>query len=170
MSESVAPTAKASKTVTVALKLPNGLRLRIYDMHEEQEASPLGARPTKVARQVGEEVVLKGSAINLDPQRRPEHPIVGGYGLTHGVDKEFFDRWMKENKDSMLVKNELIFAYGAEADTVSQAKDNASVKSNLEPLDPSMKKMNGRDVPVDPRFPKSSSPHLRPATEEERAA
>jgi lipid II:glycine glycyltransferase (peptidoglycan interpeptide bridge formation enzyme) len=60
--------------------------------------------------------------------------IVGGYGLTQ-VDKDLFDAWRKEYADYAPLKNQLIFVQEKPASAESQAKEQAAVKSGLEPLD-----------------------------------
>lgn len=60
--------------------------------------------------------------------------IIGGYGLTP-VDKEFFDAWKAEYASFEPLKNNLIFEQATERSAVSQATEQAEVKSGLEPLD-----------------------------------
>ena len=60
--------------------------------------------------------------------------IVGGYGLTEGVDAAFFDAWMSANKHAAVVKNELIFAQSKTSEAQAEAKDKAANKSGLEGL------------------------------------
>jgi len=61
--------------------------------------------------------------------------IIGGYGLTP-VDKDFYDAWRKEYANFAPLKNELIFVQESRAKAEGQAKEQAEVKSGLEPLDP----------------------------------
>jgi hypothetical protein len=60
--------------------------------------------------------------------------IVGGYGLTQ-VDKDFFDAWKTEFAQFPPLKQGLIFAQDKVAAAESQAKEQAEIKSGLEPLD-----------------------------------
>ena len=60
--------------------------------------------------------------------------IVGGFGLTEGVDAAFFDAWMSANKHTAIVKNELIFAQSKTSEAQAEAKDKAANKSGLEGL------------------------------------
>lgn len=60
--------------------------------------------------------------------------IVGGYGLTEGVDKDAFEKWIKTHADQAYVRNELVFAQAKTNSAESKAKENASVKSGLEGL------------------------------------
>jgi hypothetical protein len=134
--EPAAPaTRKAGAKVTVACKLPHGLILRVFGFDTRSE--PVmggGSKEVKVARQIGESVTLNGNAVPFG--KAPEHPIIGGYALTHGVDKELFDKWLEQNRDSDLVRNRLIFAYESQDKAVDRAKEHAKARSGLEPIDP----------------------------------
>jgi len=37
--------------------------------------------------------------------------VIGGHGITEGVDKEFFDAWVEKNASLKFVKEGLIFAH-----------------------------------------------------------
>lgn len=60
--------------------------------------------------------------------------VVGGYGLTEGVDKDAFAKWMEVHKNQPYVKNELVFAQAKANSAQSKATENASVKTGLEGL------------------------------------
>lgn len=60
--------------------------------------------------------------------------VVGGYGLTEGVDKDAFEKWLEVHKNQPYVKNELVFAQAKANSAKSKATENASVKSGLEGL------------------------------------
>lgn len=122
-------------TVTVACKLPNGLHLRLFNMETYNE--PVmggGTREAKRAVQNGGRVTLNGFSHRFD--KAPEWGIVGGYGITHGVDADFFKEWVAQNADSNLVKNKIVFAHGQEASIKSMAVEHKAVKSGMERLDP----------------------------------
>lgn len=76
-------------------------------------------------RHEGKSVVLAGAKSSK---------IIGGYGLTE-VDKGFFEAWCEANKDSALLKADLIFAQEKPQSAVAQAKDQEDVKSGFEALD-----------------------------------
>lgn len=61
--------------------------------------------------------------------------IIGGYGMTE-VDKDFFDAWCNANADSAMLSGNLIFAQDKPRDADAQAKEQASVKTGFEPIDP----------------------------------
>lgn len=126
---------RRGETVTVACKLPHGLVLRAFNMVEKAE--PVmggGSRDVKKAEQLPGEFVIAGNSFpeNGAPRARMEF----GFALTPGCPKELWDRWHADNKDSPMVKNGLVFAYEKAGDTVAEARDNESVRSGFERLDP----------------------------------
>lgn len=60
--------------------------------------------------------------------------VIGGYGLTEGVDKDAFEKWMEVHKNQPYVKKELVFAQAKANSAQSKASENASVKTGLEGL------------------------------------
>lgn len=100
----------ATTTVTVGCKLPNGIHM---DFHT----------PGKPLRRF----TLRGSNASR---------VVGGFGITHDVPKDFFDEWMKVNAELPAVKNGFIFAMKDKESVESRAKEMAKEKTGLERLDP----------------------------------
>lgn len=86
-----------------------------------------------VLEQDGYQVELKGSNSSL---------VFGGYGLTEGVDKDAFDKWLSVHKNQPYVKNDLVFAQAKTNSAQAKASENAKVKSGLEGL-PQDKPMAG---------------------------
>ncbi len=127
-------------TVNVACKIPNGLVLRVYEMQEDYE--PIfggGQRRVDKAFQVGDDVVLHGNALDtllLRASKLPAHPHVGGYAITRGVSKDFWELWLTQNSDHPAVKNGLVFAYESLDRTSDAARERDSVESGFEGIDP----------------------------------
>lgn len=122
-------------TVTVGLKLPNGLVLRTFDWTETRE--PVmggGTREAKIATPDGWSHRLNGTAVPFG--KTPRYMIIGGYAMTRGVDAAKFKKWMEANLETDLVKNELICGYPEEASTHDFADEHEKVRSGLEPIDP----------------------------------
>lgn len=94
----------ANTTVTIGCKLPNGIILRVAS---------------------GASVTLNGANSSR---------VVGGYGLTTGVDKDFWEAWKSEYASFAPLKNELIFAQDSANKAEGQANEQAGVKNGLEPL------------------------------------
>lgn len=140
-------------TLTVACKIPNGLILQNYDLVDGFE--PVfggGSRPIKVAHPVGNPIKLIGPArpFGADPEAKR---VVGGYGLTHNVPKDDFDRWMKANAELDMVKNGLIFAHDSPDNVAAKAKEMRGVRSGLEALNTESKDASGKYI--DPRMPRN---------------
>lgn len=129
-------------TVTVACKMPGGIILQLYEMVPVME--PVmggGSRETTRARLNHEagEYYLNGAAVNLaeiGEGNLPDYRIVQGYALTTGIPKDFWERWLHDNRDAAIVKNKIVMAYGSESGAVDMAREHAGVKTGMEPLDP----------------------------------
>lgn len=138
-----------SATVSIACKIPNGLTLRLFKMTEANElVMGGGSRSVKVAERIGGEVTIFGTAHPVN--QAPKCLIVGGYAITPNVDKDFWDKWIKDNAELDMVKNKLIFAHEKQEMVAGKAKEQRLVRSNMGPLDPETK-VNGKYA--DPRMP-----------------
>ncbi len=71
--------------------------------------------------------------------------VIGGYGLTDGVDKDAFEKWLSVHKEQPYVVNELVFAQAKANSAQAKASENAKVKSGLEGL-PQDKPMRHRKI------------------------
>lgn len=124
-------------TLTIGCKIPSGMVLRIYDMADHDE--PVfggGVKIVKRAVKVGPDVKINGCARRMGVDA--PHEIRGGVGLTHGVDADFFAKWLEQNKDEPYVKNGMIFAQPTEKnprEIGAQIRDHRTLKSGLEPID-----------------------------------
>lgn len=122
-----------SDTVTVACKMPNGLKLRVHNMVDiDVQVMGGGVKIGKQAQWTGEEYVVRGPAIEFGMQH--PFPVHGGYALTPGIPAEFWARWLEENKNAPYVKNQMIMAADRSDDIVAKALENHSRRSGLEPL------------------------------------
>jgi hypothetical protein len=111
------PKASAAKTLTVACKLPHGIELRLYKVEKDIPAQLLPGDP----------VVLAGS--NSDG-------ALGGYGFTDNVDAGFFSAWMDQNQNFPAVRAGLIFAEASPDRARDKAREQASVLSGFEGINP----------------------------------
>lgn len=142
----MATTAKAAKsatTVTVACKLPHGLVLRLFDMVDGYDPQRDGTNHrVKRAETRPGTVVIRGYLPKYDVALPPAAQG-SNFALTYGVDKEFFDEWMRQNKEHDAVINNLIFAHVTVDGATKQAKEmEGDTRSGLEPIDTS--KLKGR--------------------------
>ena len=147
-------------TVTVFCKLPAGLRLRLHEVREENElVMGGGSRKVKLARPMGEPVVINGTAAphGHAPRDKAGNYILvsGGYAATPNVDKDFWDKWMYQNNELDLVRNHLIYAHEKPAEAEAWARDHVSIRTGLEPLTPTIADGGGRVIQTDPRTPRS---------------
>lgn len=120
-------------SVTVALKHPNGLSLRVHE--EFTMTEPVmggGSRDVKAWRPKGEPIEIKGNSAAHGV------PLVlhGGYALTTNVDADVWAAWLEQNKDTDLVKKGLIYAMPREDSAAGKGREMAEVRSGLERLDP----------------------------------
>lgn len=60
--------------------------------------------------------------------------VIGGYGLTENVDKDYFEKWLKQHANQRYVKGEMLFAQAKTNSAQSKASENAGVKTGLEGL------------------------------------
>lgn len=142
-------------TVTVASKLQLPLRLRLFKMVQKTQPVTGGSQDVKVAEQVGGDVLIRGAALprGLDANRKGAlHPeqLTGGYALTPNVDEDFWNEWLKQNRDLDIVKNNLVFAHGKSDHVHGQAVEREKQLSGMEPLEVGDE---GQKV-TDPRVPR----------------
>lgn len=132
----------AGETVTVACKLPNGLALRVFNMVDKDEhVMGGGVKTVKVAQEIADRVILNGWS---HPQNHGSvHQIEGGFALTPGVDKQFWDKWLEQNKESDVVRNGLVFAHANTNSAASASRERKDVRSGMERLDPAKLPMKG---------------------------
>ncbi|MBB3743903.1 hypothetical protein FHX10_003402 [Rhizobium sp. BK591] len=134
-----------AETVTVACKMPHGLILRVFDKVKVQEPMPGGGtKGVDRAMPRPETVTLKGYLEKYDPSLPPA-ARGSSYALTYGVDKDFFELWLKQNHDLDAVVNHLVFAH--DQDTAGMAEEYRNTRSGLEPVDPT--KLKGRVTTAD---------------------
>jgi hypothetical protein len=126
-----------SKTVTVACRLPHGMVLRLFKMVDDVIPSSNGPKTIKRSEMIGEPVTLLGYT-NEKTGLRGEYLRTGrsAFALTHGVNRDFFEEWLKQNHDNEAVKKGLIFMSGDAERAKDEASEKKSLKNGLEPLDP----------------------------------
>jgi hypothetical protein len=141
-SEHVTKPSSSGEKVVVGLKLG----IAWYDIYlcrlEENvpEQSQTGIRYIKRYTPMRDTTVrLRGTAYPRGtlPDGFPEKPtIVDGAALNFGVDKDFFDAWLKQNEKNPIVVNKMIFGVPDVASARSVAAELKGIKSGLDPVDP----------------------------------
>ncbi len=134
---------KTTRTVTVACKIPSGLNLQLQRPMDRMEDTRDGPVPRKYWVKFGQIYTVKGPAypVGTPPKGFPRPPIIeGGYALTPGIPKDFWDQWYEQNKNADFVRpangadHGAIFAYPDMEDAVSAAVENEKYLSGLEPI------------------------------------
>ena len=124
-----------NETVTVSLKHPHGLILRLHAMVDTQEAVMGGGiRIVKTARVVGRSYTIKG--YSTPNSTVPMPALASAFMMTPGIPKEFWDEWVKQNHDHPFVEAGLIFASPSANYAAGKEREMEAMKCGLEPLDP----------------------------------
>ncbi len=149
----VARPQHAGAKVTVACKIGIAyFDLQLSEIVEKDEQSMGGLRRIKEAIRIGPVVRLRGTARprGTPPEGFPEAPeIVAGAALTHGVDKEFWDKWSKLNRLNPVVANNMVFADEDPNRVRAKARELAGELSGMDPINP-------KNLKRDPRIPRPS--------------
>lgn len=143
---------RSSITVTVACKIPQGVVLQLCKKTEFVEDTQSGPRARVRFDKTGERVVIAGCGypVGSPPKGYPERPpMADGYALTHNVDADFWDEWLRQNERSPLVTSKMLFAHPTVDAARGEAQDHKGSRSGLEPMDP-----EGGD----PRVPRPAMP------------
>ena len=129
----------STDTVTVGSKLPHGVLLQLCKMSDVM-VPVLGGGMRKVQEATRLPKTYKVHGVAIYKGQFPDYRIVGrpntGFALTPGIPKDFWDEWLKQNRDNDFVVNGLIFAHVEEASTVDQAREHMLIPSGMEPIDP----------------------------------
>jgi hypothetical protein len=139
------------EVVTVACKLPHGIKIRMYAKREEREqVLGGGVRDVTIWRPTGKYIRIKGP--NVPAQYRALVEVIGGYALTSNVPADVFEHFMEHNKDSEFVKNNMIYGHKQRGRVISWAREHERQKTGVEPLDVTMKSKEGRMIISDERL------------------
>lgn len=112
------PEASAT-TCIVGCKLPHGYKLELFS----------DPKKTGGVTQVLESFTVKGNNAAR---------IVGGYGITAGVPREFFTEWLRRNAKLPAVVNGAIFMHVDVESAEARAKEGREIRTGIEPIDPIM--------------------------------
>lgn len=146
----IARPSSAGAKVIVGCKLGVAfLDIQLCKIEEKFEQNMQGGRTVKEATRIGSLVRLRGTAYPRGTPPKGFHSppeIVNGAALTRGVDKDWFDTWMEQNKLNPIVLNKMVFAHDTDDGIRGESKDLEKFLSGLEPVNPT----------GDARIPKSS--------------
>lgn len=156
--------ASAGAKVTVACKLGVGwFQLQLCEEQEVDEQTQTGVRRIKKWTRTGKIVRVRGTAYprGTPPEGFPERPkMIAGAALTPGIDKDFWDRWVQQNRLNPVVVNAMIFADESESRVEGWAREHGGHLSGLEPINPKN----------DDRMPKSTRSDIENVRTEETVA
>jgi hypothetical protein len=127
-------------TVVVCCKLPSGLHLDLMKTSADGKPTNILARRVTVngtqAQRALERADDKGRPVDMEPFPG----AATGFGLTFGVDADFWEAWVNQNKDYTPYARGMIFAHAKVENARAEAKEKgdkkAGIKSGLEPIDP----------------------------------
>jgi hypothetical protein len=132
MASKASEPVSGTETVVIYNKHGPGLILRAGQFYERQEGSVGGnVRTVKEWRQTSESFTVAGPARAFGQDARA--PVVGGYAMTPGCPKDLWEKWLEDNRESLLVKNNIIFA-SSQIDYAGKALELKDVKTGMEPL------------------------------------
>ncbi|WP_240655191.1 hypothetical protein [Rhodovarius crocodyli] len=123
-------------TVTIASKLPHGLRLDLMP-EVDTRASGRPGETEAVQRPPVASVTLRGCALPVGVPLPEDAPtIAGGFALTPDVPADFWAKWLEQNRDYAPVKAGLIFAASKGASVAAEAREKKAVLSGFEGMNP----------------------------------
>lgn len=127
-------TKRHSDTVWIACKWPKGFILQCCVERPIQKRMGDGSvRMETVQMRDGEQVRIKGFAVPFG--KIPNFPIIGEFGLTE-IKREFWERWLDQNKSLEIVTQGLIWVHGEKESVEAYARDNEALRCGIEPLEP----------------------------------
>lgn len=160
---STAKSQLKASTVTVASRLPMSIEIQLCQPKSARVTGQFGSVEETVNVKVGPVYVIRGAGYpnGQTPKGFPKRPQTAGreeaYALTPGVAADFWAEWLKQNEQSDIVRNGMIFAHAQPASLDKMADEREGVRTGLEPVDPDK----------DPRAPKPLNVLVQPVTTEE---
>jgi hypothetical protein len=141
----------AGQKVIVASKLPMSFELQCCAKRPLRQKVRETTWTEEVFYKDGPMFVIAGTAYPLGPTKinKPRPQIFEGAALTFNVDKDVWDRWLEENKNTPMVKNKLVFAHIDAASLQDMAHDRSEFTSGLDPLVPDNDRRMPRKMGVD---------------------
>lgn len=135
------------KLTNVACKLPSGMLISHGTLAMQDGKPKIDPRTSLAVVENERTVRLYGSLHKDNPDK--EEPMfggnVGGFGITQGVDADWFADWVLTHENYLPALQEgMIFALENPKDVQAKAKNDRSLKSGLQPLDVSSKEGDER--------------------------
>lgn len=152
------PKSYAGEKITIASKLPMALQLQLCAPRTEERKERATTWNETVYFKVGPVVVINGTAFpNADIPENMERPqMIGGCALTSGVDRDWWEQWLEQNKTAPFIQSGLVFAQPTIDGIRGQAKEHLKLDSMLGPIKHGKDK-DGNPIITDTRMPKKMS-------------
>jgi hypothetical protein len=177
------PASKGRAYVIVCSKLPHDLELQCQELREREVPGRYGTQTEKAYQVAGDVHYIRGTSYPSGgqiPAGYPDKPqMADGYALTYKIPADFWARWSEQNKDTLLIKNRIIFARDDVDSVYDNAADNRDVNSGLGPLVENdrrnPKPISGFVAKIQPDYESmtgrpQSTPRPRPEQQEDEAA
>jgi len=129
----------AGAKVTVASKLPMSIELQLCEKRQQKVKDGNQTWIEDIYSKAGQIVTIAGTAYpNAQPPAgfRDRPTMAFGAALTPGVDKAFFDEWLKQNATTPMVVNHMIFSHERTESVKAEARDHKGALSGLDALTP----------------------------------
>lgn len=132
---------KHSPTVTVACKVPGGIRMQLQ--HVMQRPVPTGRGVENDFQMIdvnvfgGDIWIAEGPsapAMGGIPDGYVMPKIESGVALTSGIPRVFFEKWLHQNEQADFVVNGMIYAFGEPRNVKAKARETEKQLSGMEPL------------------------------------
>lgn len=138
------PALEPTRTRTYVVGCKLGVRsiaLQHTPLIDKDQMGNQGMRSVKEAIRTGETLVLRGTSYprGTVPEGFDPPPMLTAdksTALNFGVNADWFDLWMEQNKRNPLVLNHIIFHFEKEADARAFAKEHTKEPSQLAALNP----------------------------------
>ena len=152
----------SSSHVTVACKIGVAwLDLQLCEERDISENTQTGPRTIKQWIKTGKVVRIRGTAYprGQAPDGFPDKPeMAEGYALTPGIPRDFWEKWVEQNRRSPMVESGMLFAHGSAVDVKAHAVDHRTDVSGIDPIQ--REKVNGVDTITDPRMARSTNQNV----------
>lgn len=157
--EKVANPESSGAKITIACKIGIAyLDLQVFRQVSKMQDTQTGAREVREYVREPEIVRVRGTAYprGTVPASYPERPEMwNGYAITRGIDKEFWDLYAEQNRNSPFIKNGLLMADENENRLRGRTLERRDTRSSIDPV-------TGES---DGRMPKPNNPAISELSE-----
>lgn len=126
----------SNETVSVASKLSFPLKLQLFRKVKRTIQAHGGTsveeifEPILSTKSKPSSFVIRGNAYNKYMGDNGKQ-IIGGYAITPGIPKDFWDEWYAQQESHDAIQNQMIFAHKETASVAAQAKENEKLSGGI---------------------------------------